>query len=453
MATLLSADYEKKKKDLLARLQHYRQQPGVIRLQKKTSNLFRHRKKTAAKWLDLTNFNRVIEVDPVSLVATVEGLVTYEDFVAETLKYHCLPQIVPELKSITVGGAIAGLGAESSSFKFGWVHETATEIEVLLSHGEVVCCSPTNEHRDLYYALPSSYGTLGYILKAKIRLISVKPYVKLSRLRFGDPVAYFAKLIELVETQIDQFDYIDGVSLGDEMFITLGQFVEQAPAVSNYQFMQIYYQSIPKKSEDYLTAKDYIWRWDPDWFWCSKYFLMQNKVLRFLLGRWLLKSTAYWRIMHFVNTHGWINRLTRFISPATETVIQDLQIPGENAVEFYQFFKRELRIDPMLICPIRLNPSLDKFLFCQMSQHKTYINFGAYGNFLPSDKEKGYFNRLIENKVSACGGSKWLYSNVFYTEQEFWQLYDKNTYFSVKNQYDPQGLLNDIYTKCAEKII
>lgn len=452
MDTVARVDYENKKQRLLAGFKHQKQQ-GVWRLQKKTSNLFRHRKKSSAKWLDLTTFNQVITIDPINLIAEVEGLVTYEDFVAAALPHHCLPAIVPELKSITVGGAIAGLGAESSSFKFGWVHETATEIEVLLSHGEVVCCSPNNEHRDLFYALPSSYGTLGYVLKAKIRLIPIKPYVKLSRLRFTEPEAYFAKLAELATESSSHIDYIDGTSLGDEMFITVGRFVDQAPYVSDYKFMNIYYQSIATKTEDYLTTLDYIWRWDTDWFWCSKYFLMQNVFFRFLLGKWMLKSTVYWQIMRFINAHTWIRQLTNFFGQKTETIIQDLQIPLESAVKFYRFFKNDVHIDPMLICPIKLNPSLDKFLFCQMAKDKIYINFGAYGNFVPSDKEIGYFNRLIENKVVQCGGNKWLYSNVFYSEQEFWNLYDKTAYFSIKTKYDPGGLLTDLYTKCSEKIL
>jgi FAD/FMN-containing dehydrogenase len=453
MAMEVSAEYGAKKQQLLHDLKQNQPVDGPFRLHKKTSNLFRHRQKTRAKWLDLTAFNRVIHVDPITLIAEVEGLVTYEDFVAETLKYHCLPAIVPELKSITVGGAIAGLGAESSSFKYGWVHETATEIEVLLSHGEVVVCTPENLHRDLFYALPSSYGTLGYVLKAKMRLIPAKPYIKISRLAFSDPAAYFDKLAELTASPAAGVDYIDGVGLAGKLFITLGEFVERAPYLSNYRYMNIYYQSIPQKSTDYLTALDYIWRWDPDWFWCSKYFLMQNKFFRFLLGKWLLKSTAYWQIMRFVNAHAWIRRFTAWISPKSETIIQDLQIPLQKAAEFYQFFKDEIHIDPMLVCPIKLNPHLDKFLFCTMRQDQIYINFGAYGNFIPSDQDPGYFNRLIEKKVTEYGGNKWLYSNIFYSEAEFWKLYDKTAYFSLKNKYDPQNRLRDLYAKCAEKIL
>lgn len=448
-------EYQNKKALLLADLQ---KQPSPsnhqLQLHKTTSNLFRHRKHHKNKTkLDLRHFNQVIKVDPENLIAEVEGLITFEALVEQTLKYHCLPQIVPELKSITVGGAIAGLAAESSSFKFGIVHETITEMEVLLSHGEVVTCTPDNEHKDLYYALPGSYGTLGYVLKAKIRLIPAKPYVKITRLKFANSKDYFAKIAELITAESHQIDYLDGTCLRDHLYLTLGNFTEHAPYLSNYKYMNIYYQSISNKTEDYLTTADYIWRWDPDWFWCSKYFLMENKFFRFLFGKWMLKSTVYWKIMRFINVHEVIRKFTNWISPQTETIIQDLQIPIEKANEFYDFFKNELKIDPIFICPIKSNPTMNQFLFSQIKKDLIYINFGAYGNFLPSNQPAGYFNRLIEKQATNCQGYKCLYSNVFYTEQEFWNIFDKRTYASLKQKYDPNQLLTDIYVKCSEKIV
>lgn len=443
--------YQSKKQRLHKQFLSHAQMDQPIRLKKKTSNLFRHRQKKSANWLDLNQFNRVISIDPVTLVAEVEGLTTYEDFVTESLKFNCLPAIVPELKSITVGGAIAGLGAESSSFKYGWVHETATELEILLATGEVITATPTNEHGHLFYAFPSSYGTLGYVLKAKMRLIPIKPFVKIERLHFTDASLFFKKLDELANHP-QEIDYIDAVAMDDHLIINLGYFVDQAPYVSNYKYMHIYYHSIPRKNQDYLTTEDYIWRWDPDWFWCSKYFFMENPGIRLLLGKWLLKSTVYWRIMHFINTNKWAKWLSGFYGKQTETIIQDLQIPIEHALEFYQFFKNEIHINPMLICPIKINTALDQFLFCKMDKNKLYINFGAYGNFIPSDQEKGYFNKQIEKKVIGCGGNKWLYSNVFYSETEFWQLFDKSAYMAIKKQYDPQARFGDIYSKCSEKM-
>ena len=68
-------------------------------------------------------------------------------------------------------------------------------------------------------------------------------------------------------------------------YITTGEFVDYAPYTSDYTYMKIYYQSIRKRELDYLTVKDYIWRWDTDWFWCSKVFHAQNPIVRALAGR------------------------------------------------------------------------------------------------------------------------------------------------------------------------
>ena len=45
---------------------------------------------------------------------------------------------------------------------------------------------PDNEHRDLFYGFPNSYGTLGYALRLRIELEPVTPYVHLRHLRFDD---------------------------------------------------------------------------------------------------------------------------------------------------------------------------------------------------------------------------------------------------------------------------
>src|SRR5436309_2854393 len=94
--------YEKKKSDLVEaflKLTHRNNQP--IRLYKDTSNLFRTRK-PSEKHLDVRHFNQVIDVDPIKQVAEIEGMATYEAIVKETLAYHLIPAVVPELKSITI---------------------------------------------------------------------------------------------------------------------------------------------------------------------------------------------------------------------------------------------------------------------------------------------------------------------------------------------------------------
>ncbi|MBF6842116.1 FAD-binding oxidoreductase, partial [Acinetobacter baumannii] len=89
-----------------------------VRLAKRTSNLFRPRPSSSSSpGLDTTGLERVISVDPDARTADVQGMCTYENLVDATLPYGLMPYVVPQLKTITLGGAVTGLGIESSSFR------------------------------------------------------------------------------------------------------------------------------------------------------------------------------------------------------------------------------------------------------------------------------------------------------------------------------------------------
>src|SRR5512141_1735328 len=130
---------------------------GPVRLRKHTSNLFRPRQGADRVLLDGTSLGHAIAIDREARTAGVEGMTTYADLVDATLPLGLAPAVVPELKSITVGGATTGLGIESSSFRFGLVHEPVDELDVLVADGRVLRCSPA-EHADLFYGFPNSYG-------------------------------------------------------------------------------------------------------------------------------------------------------------------------------------------------------------------------------------------------------------------------------------------------------
>jgi FAD/FMN-containing dehydrogenase len=122
-------------------------------------------------------------------------MATYADIVDASLPFGVMPCVVPQLKSITLGGAAAGVGIESSSFRYGLVHETLLEIDVLLADGSVVTCTPDNEHRDLFFGFPNSYGTLGYALRLVAKTIPVGGYVRIEHIRHAEPRAYFEDLV------------------------------------------------------------------------------------------------------------------------------------------------------------------------------------------------------------------------------------------------------------------
>jgi FAD/FMN-containing dehydrogenase len=427
---------------------------GGVRLGKTTSNLFREREAASEERLSVRDFNHVLAINSSEGWADVEGMTTYDDLVKETLKYGLMPAVVPQLKTITIGGAVAGVGIEATSFRYGLVHETVLEMEILLANGETVVCNK-NEHADLFYGFPNSYGTLGYALRLKVKLIPVKPFVHIKHARYENVTAYFRALEKICARDDNTSanagpDFVDGVMFGPtEMYMTTGTFVDTTPSVSDYTYMDMYYRSIREKKDDYLSTYGYLWRWDTDWFWCSKAFGVQNPLVRRIFGKRLLNSMTYGKIRKFAQQHPLILKLTQG-SARREFVIQDVDIPIENAPGFQNFFFDEIDIRPVWICPFRAYERTAKFNFYSFDSEKLYVNFGFWDS-VPTDKKEGHYNRLVEAKVSELHGKKGLYSDSYYTEDEFWEIYDKNTYDTLKQKYDPHKKLKNLYEKCVKR--
>lgn len=440
------AAYERKRAALVDRLR-LSTASGALALDKTTSNLFRSRRQEPRHRLDVRHFNQVLRIDASAGFADVEGMTTYDDLVRETLRCRRMPAVVPQLKSITVGGALAGIGIESSSFKYGFVHETVLEIEVLLSDGTIVVATKDNEHKDLLFGFANSYGTLGYALRIKIALVPAGAIVRLRHERYSDPDAYFDALGRVCRNR--SVDFIDGTMFnGQEFYLTTGEFVERAEWLSDYTYEQIYYQSIRRRTVDYLTAQDYVWRWDTDWFWCSKHFFLQYPLMRRIWGKKRLCSRVYWKLRDRFNRSAVARRVIGLVTGRQEAVIQDVEIPLEHAPDFVRFFDREIGIRPVWMCPVAAYDRSASFPLYPMEPQTLYVNFGFW-DAVSTEHEEGYFNKLVEARVRELQGKKSLYSNSFYSREDFWRLYNEAAYLALKARYDPQGRLMDLYEKCV----
>jgi FAD/FMN-containing dehydrogenase len=422
---------------------------GPLGLRKDTSNLFRDRAAGARRSLDLSAFRDVLSVDAQGGWVDAECMVTYERLVAACLSHGVMPAVVPQLKTITLGGAVAGVGIEASSHRYGLVHDTVQEIEVLLGDGRIVVCRPDNEHAALFFGFPNSYGTLGYALRVKAKVVPVKPFVRLEHLPFTDPADYFRALEKILEAR--DADFVDGTVFGPgRLFITLGRFAEHAPYTSDYTYEKIYYRSIEEKREDFLAIHDFIWRWDTDWFWCSKNVLAQNPMVRKLLyGKQRLGSRTYTKIMRWNSRVGITRTIERLLGLHSESVIQDVDIPLARAGEFLEFYARHIALWPQWICPIGTPAQQGHFSLYPM-RSGWYVNFGFWDVKRTREAHPaGHFNRMIEDKVTELGGIKSLYSESFFPAAEFARLYGGEAYRSLKARYDPRGAFPQLYDKCV----
>ena len=428
-----------------------------VRLRKKTSNLFRPRE-SAPGTIDASLFDGVFSVDVENRTADVGAMTTYEDLVAVTLAHGLMPLVVPQLKTITLGGAVTGLGIESSSFRHGCPHESVLEMDILTGAGEVLTATPGNEYADLFHGFTNSYGSLGYALRLKIELQPVQPFVHLRHLRFGDlPTASAAmgRIVAAGEHDGETVDFIDGTWFSaDEVYVTLGAFSPTAPVgPSDYTGQQIYYRSIQRLREDWLTIHDYLWRWDTDWFWCSRAFGAQNPKLRRIWPTRYRRSDFYWKLIALNRRFAIADRIERRRgNPPREEIVQDIEVPIERVAEFVEFLDERTGIEPVWLCPLRLRDPDAVWDLYVMSPGVTYVNVGFWSSApLPPGESDGFHNRAIEERVAALGGRKSLYSTAFYPPDEFWATYGGAAYTVLKKKYDPHARLLDLYEKTVAR--
>ena len=434
---------------------------ATVRLAKRTSNLFRSRQPSTAPGLDVSGLQGVLAIDTDARTADVGGMCTFENLVAATLPLGLAPLVVPQLKTITVGGAVTGGGIESTSFRNGLAHDAIAGMDVLTGAGEILTATPT-EHPDLFYGFPNSYGTLGYATRLRVRLEPVKPYVALRHLRF-ESIRDVQAAIESItgSRQYDGagVDYLDGVVFsGSESYLTIGTLTDEPGETSDYTGQGIYYRSIQQLRSDRLTIHDYLWRWDTDWFWCSRAFGAQQPVIRRLWPKSLRRSSFYWKLVALDRRFGIADRIEALHHrPPLERVVQDIEVPAGRTAEFVSWFLDTVPIEPIWLCPLRLpaNPRGDgtaTWPLYPIPPEKTYVNVGFW-SAVPKQpgQQEGATNRLIEQRVGELGGHKSLYSDAYYSAEDFAARYGGAGYAELKARYDPDSRLLNLYDKAVRR--
>ncbi|MEO7351418.1 MAG: FAD-binding oxidoreductase [Marmoricola sp.] len=432
--------------------------PGSpVRLAKRTSNLFRPRDALATSGLDVSGLDGVISLDRLARTADVQGMCTYEDLVDATLPHGLIPLVVPQLRTITLGGAVTGLGIESTSFRSGLPHESVLEMDIFTGAGEIVTATADNEYADLFATFPNSYGSLGYATRLRIELEPVRSHVALRHVHFTGTAALSQAIATVTETGEwagQHVDAMDGTAFepGDYS-LTLAAWTD-APAGegSDYVGQQIYWRSIRERETDLLTTYDYLWRWDTDWFWCSQAFGAQNKYVRRIWPRRLRRSDTYHRLVGLDRRFAIMDRLDRRAGrPQRERVIQDVEVPVERLGEFLDWFDDAVGMRPVWLCPLRLR---DDHLWPSypLRPGHTYVNVGFWGAVpVGEDAPNSPLNRAIEDKVAELEGHKSLYSESFYDPATFDRLYDGANLGAVKKRYDPDERLTSLYDKAVRQ--
>ncbi|KAL6854631.1 hypothetical protein J3F83DRAFT_718682 [Trichoderma novae-zelandiae] len=411
-----------------------------------STNSTRPRPGPGHRAVDISALGNVLAVDRGARTALVEPNVPMDRLVEATLRHGLVPPVVMEFPGITAGGGFAGTAGESSSFRHGFFDETVNYVEMVLGNGEVVQASP-HERADLFRGAAGAVGTLGITTLMELNLIEARKFVRTTYHRTNSVAEAAARV--RAETQDPSNDYVDGILFSrDHGVVITGRLTDDKPDGQQVQTFSHardpwFYLHVQDKTRhagagaepatDYIPLAEYLFRYDRAGFWVGAQGFTYFKYVPFTdFWRWFLDDFMHTRMLY---------RALHASGESARFVVQDLAIPYDKAAEFVDYTADEFGIWPLWLCPLKETPNPTFHPTCQTAAvgselvPQPMLNIGVWG-WGPEDHDEFIAkNRALEDELVRLGGRKWLYAHTYYSEDEFWRVYDRPWYTALREKY------------------
>ncbi|ETW04537.1 hypothetical protein H310_03771 [Aphanomyces invadans] len=400
------------------------------------------------------NMMDVLKVDTAAKSVWVEPLVTMGQLSATLSPLGWCLAIVPELDDLTVGGLVMGTGIETSSHRYGLFQHICTSYELVLADGSVVTCSK-DVNPDLFYAVPWSYGTLGFLTAVEIQIVPTKQFVKLEY----HPVSSLDEACHVFEsaskdTEANHFVEALMFTLNKGVVMT-GSMVNQVDSTKVnaigtwhkpwfFKHVEAKFDQRAADRVEYIPLRDYFHRHSRSIFWEIQDIIPfgNHVVFRYLLG-WLvppkvslLKLTQSDAIKQLYDNHHFI---------------QDMLVPMTRLKEALKVFHREVQVYPLWLCPFVL-PSRPGMLQTNAAGDTLFVDIGAYGVPHVANFHPVHTTRRIEAFVRDNDGFQMMYADSYMTEDEFESMFDHSLYNKMRTKYNCDGAFPRVFGKVSRAV-
>ncbi|MGR9086980.1 MAG: FAD-binding oxidoreductase [Gammaproteobacteria bacterium] len=403
----------------------------------------------------------ILDVDKQRGIVRVEPLATMGQISRSLIPQGWTLPVVPELDSLTVGGLIMGFGVETSSHKYGLFQHICEAFEIVTAEGKAVKCSPV-ENSGLFYQIPWSHGTLGFLVAAELKIIPVKPYVRLSY----QPVYSLDAMVDAFEKasrDTENNDFVEGLVYDrDQAVIMVGTFTDavDSDGILNaigrwykpwfYKHVRTYLDN-RKEGVEYLPVRDYFHRHTRSYFWAMEEIISfgNHPVFRALLG-WALPPRI--ELLKYTETETTRRLREKF------HVVQDMLMPIRYLKRSIDYFDRHFSIYPLWLSPMAIKDNGGKPGFVHPFRtedgdvDELYVDIGAYG----TPEIKGFDNAvalsMLETFVIEHQGYQALYARTSLNREDFRTMFDHAGYDLLRKQlpYCRQAF-DEVYDKVSSK--
>uniref|UniRef100_A0A0D9XJD7 Delta(24)-sterol reductase n=1 Tax=Leersia perrieri TaxID=77586 RepID=A0A0D9XJD7_9ORYZ len=350
------------------------------------------------------------------------------------------------------------------------------KVEPLVNMGQITRATcPMNLALAVVAELDDLTGTLGFLVSAEIKLISIKEYMKLTYY----PVK--GSLKDIAQAYADSFaprdgdpakvpDFVEGmVYTASEGVMMTGVYASKEEAkkkgnkINNvgWWFKPWFYQHAQtalKKGEftEYIPTREYYHRHTRCLYWEGKLILPFGDQFwfRFLLG-WLmppkvslLKATQGESIRNYYHDNH---------------VIQDMLVPLYKVGDALEFVHQEMEVYPLWLCPHRLYKLPVKTMVYpepgfehhhrqgDTSYAQMFTDVGVY--YAPAAVLRG---EEFNGALAVHNLEQWLIENHSYqpqyavselNEKDFWRMFDASHYEHCRQKYGAVGTFMSVYYK------
>lgn len=288
-----------------------------------------------------------------------------------------------EMEDATLGGLAAATGMTTHSHVCGLFHDSIEAWEVVTAAGDAIVATASNEHAELYRALPFSHGSLGLVVGLTLRCVPSQPYVRLKYTPFSSREAFAAAYEAIVRADEPPF-YVEGIVYSAETAVLMegvlaSRPTAQAPlnAVGRW-YKRWFYTHVratleagaPK--EETLPMYDYLMRHD------RSMCMTMETVMPFGNSAWFRYPFGWSlppKLSLLKSSH---NDETREAS-VRKQVYQDVAFPAERLCEAIGTSDGLFSIYPLLCYPCQLTDVAGRFVRSGTGASRPFLNLGIYG--------------------------------------------------------------------------
>eukprot|EP00472_Partenskyella_glossopodia_P008625 CAMPEP_0197517314 /NCGR_PEP_ID=MMETSP1318-20131121/2303_1 /TAXON_ID=552666 /ORGANISM="Partenskyella glossopodia, Strain RCC365" /LENGTH=573 /DNA_ID=CAMNT_0043066771 /DNA_START=60 /DNA_END=1781 /DNA_ORIENTATION=- len=415
--------------------------------------------------IDVGHLNQILELDEEAETVTIEPMVTFGELTEFLMPKGLCMKCHVEMESITIGGVTMGFGLETNSHKVGFFQETVVEYELVTPDAQVRTVTAKSDP-ELFYALPWSYGTIGFLTKVKCKLSKVKPYIRVTYTPTFSVEELTRKMVELANLE-NPPDFLEATTYTkDKSVIQCGYFSDvdsfaQMMKINhiNWWWKPFYYkwvETVLQKGpfEEYVPIKHYYHRFTRSIFWELEDMIpfSNHPLYRFFWG-WLGAPE--------------VNLLKLFQGPVIRKqsiyahAVQESIVPLKDLGKGIEKFDEWYGIYPLLVFPVRvydrgqysgmLTPRPDAIP--EGKNYGQFVDIGAYG--VPRNiKQSKPWNakkmvREMEHWTREKGGWQALYTDIFCTENELRKMFNHTLLDKVRGKFDCCSAFGSVYSKVS----